>query len=240
MRTAVLSDIHGNVWALDAVLDHTARRGVDRFLNLGDIVYGPLEPRRTFERLQTLGATTIQGNQDREIYEAPPEPAHPTLRYVVENLGFDAIEWLRALPKTAVAGEIFACHGSPSSDLEYLLEDVRSGSPALRDDAAISRDLRGVEQPVIVCGHTHHARVVRLRSGQLVVNAGSVGLPAYDDDQPVYHAMESHSPHASYSIIEGTNVELHRVDYDFERAASAARSRGRDDWARWLTTGRAG
>ena len=236
-RTAILSDIHGNVWALEAVLDHASRRAVDRYLNLGDIVYGPLAPRRTFERLQTLGAITIQGNQDREIYESSPDS--PTLRYVIDDLGPDAIAWLRALPKTAVAGDIFACHGSPSSDVEYLLEDVRSGAPLLRDAAAIADDLRGIAQPVVVCGHTHHARVVRLRNGRLVVNPGSAGLPAYDDDHPVYHAMESDSPHASYAIVDGANVEIHRVAYDFEPAVDAARRRGRDDWAQWLATGRA-
>src|SRR5438132_8961198 len=242
MRYGILSDIHGNIWALDAVIEHASRRGIDRFLNLGDILYGPLEPRRTFERIQSLDAVTIQGNQDCDIYEARSDTSNPTLRYVLDDLGSAPVEWLTELPKTAIAHNIFACHGSPSSDTAYLLEDVRHGFPIVRDDEAITADLLGIEQPVVVCGHTHVARVVRLRSGLMVVNPGSVGLPAYDDDQPNYHAMQSYSPHACYAIIEEngaeSHVELLRVEYAFEKAVEAANRRGRSDWAGWLTSGR--
>jgi putative phosphoesterase len=240
VRYGILSDIHGNIWALDAVLQHASHRRIERFLNLGDILYGPLEPRKTFERLQTLDAVTIQGNQDREIYEALPDS--PTLRYVLDQLNTTAVEWLRSLPKTAIAGSIFACHGSPSSDVAYLLEDVRLGFPLVRDDAAIAADLFGIEQPIVVCGHTHHARAVRISSGHTVVNPGSIGLPAYDHDVPSYHAMQAYAPHASYAIIDDEDKERHveffRVEYPFEKAVDAAERRGRHDWAEWLATGR--
>ncbi len=242
MRYAILSDIHGNIWALEAVLEDASRRAIDQFLNLGDILYGPLEPRKTFARLQSLDAVTIQGNQDREIYDAPPDTAHPTLRYILDDLSSAAVEWLRVLPKTAVAGDIFACHGSPASDVAYLLEDVRQGFPIVREAEAIASDLRGIEKPLVVCGHTHHARVVRVDPDRIVVNPGSVGLPAYDDDQPNYHSVQSYSPHASYAIIENAgqqwHIALHKVGYPFEMAVEAARRRGRHDWAEWLGTGR--
>jgi predicted phosphodiesterase len=60
MKIAVLSDIHGNVWALQAVLDDAKRRAVEKFINLGDILYGPLKPRETFELLQTIDVIEIQ------------------------------------------------------------------------------------------------------------------------------------------------------------------------------------
>ncbi len=124
MRYAVLSDIHGNLWALEAVLNDAKRRGIDQFINLGDVLYGPLKPMETYSRLQTIDAVTIQGNEDREVYEFQPsgENDHPTLTAMLNQLNDEALQWLRALPKTAVIAEqIFACHGTPSSDLVYLL-----------------------------------------------------------------------------------------------------------------------
>ena len=246
MRIAVLSDIHGNAMALEAVLAHARSRGADRFLNLGDILYGPLEPKRTMDLLAGLDALTIQGNQDRDVYEADAAKlaASPTFRHVVGEIGDDGLRWLRSLPKTASLGEeIFLCHGSPSSDLTYLLEDVTSGFAVVRADEAIVSELEGIRHPIVVCGHTHTARVVHLSTGQTVINPGSVGLPAYDDDLPVPHVMQSWSAHASYALLEERrgewDVELCRVPYDHPGAAALARVRGRDDWARWLETGRA-
>ena len=70
MKIGGLSDIHGNVLALKAALADAKRRTAERFINLGDILYGPLKPRNTFELLQTIDAVTIQGNQDRDVYQA--------------------------------------------------------------------------------------------------------------------------------------------------------------------------
>jgi putative phosphoesterase len=246
MKIAVLSDIHGNIWALKSVLDDAKRRGVERFINLGDILYGPLKPRETFELLQTINAVTIQGNQDRDIYQATSTQIenNPTLAYVINELGFEPVDWLRSLPKIqTLAGEIFACHGSPRSDMVYLLEDVTQGFPMVKSEEAIQKELDGFEFPVILCGHTHIPRVVQLSSGSLVINPGSAGLPAYDDDLPNYHAMQNYSPLASYAILEktecGWRVEMAHVPYEHALAAEQARRQGRDDWARWIATGRA-
>jgi len=87
---------------------------------------------------------------------------------------------------------------------------------------------------------------VRLASGQIVINPGSVGLPAYDDESPVPHRMQSYSPDASYAILEKTSAgwaaALRRVPYDFVAAVKQARelgSPGASKWAEWLETGRA-
>jgi hypothetical protein len=69
------------------------------------------------------------------------------------------------------------------------------------------------------------------------VNPGSVGLPAYDDELPVPHAMETGSPHARYAILDGDRIELRAIEYDVGAAVAAAKKNGRDDWARWLATG---
>ena len=122
------------------------------------------------------------------------------------------------------------------------LEEVSSGHPVVRSDEEVRRLLGGATHPLVLCGHSHLPRLVQLAANQLLVNPGSVGLPAYEDDAPVVHRMETFSPHASYAILErspaGWEVEFHRVPYDWEQAARCARSHGREDWARALLTGR--
>lgn len=245
-RIAAIADIHANVWALEAVLADVKRRGVTAIVNLGDILHGALQPRATYELLmRTKVAATIRGNQDREIYEATADQLRTDRRlsYILDDLGADPVAWLRTLPPAAVFGEeILLCHGTPASDLVYLLEEVNRGVALVRPEVAIRELLADVRQPVILCGHTHIPRVVQLANGQLVVNPGSVGLPAYRDDLPVPHAMETYAPLASYAVLEkrsgAWNVSFERVAYDCEAAARCAESHGRADWAYALRTGR--
>lgn len=249
-RVALVADIHANVWALEAVLADVRKQGADAVWNLGDILHGVLRPRATYDLLREADvAQTIRGNQDRELYQAAEQQRRgdPNLDWRVEwmirDLGPEAIEWLRGLPATAVfEDEALLCHGSPTDDLCYLLEDVSSGNPVVRDEDEIARLLGGAAQPVIVCGHTHISRLVRLANGQMVVNPGSVGLAAYSDDAPVPHAMETYSPDASYAILEktaaGWDVTFRRVPYDTREASRTAAELGRSDWAHQIATGR--
>ena len=245
MKLAVLSDIHGNVWALRAVLADAGRRSVDRFVNLGDNFYGPLKPRETFDLLQAIPAVSVQGNQDRLLYQAVLSQiaANPTLAYVLRDLGPQPLESLFSLPKTdIISAQVFLCHGSPRSDSAYLLEDISLGYPVVKPESAILPELSGLQLPVICCGHTHLPRLVVLSGGCLLLNPGSVGLPAYDDDAPNFHVMQNYSPHASYALLEqvadGWQVDLIKVPYDFSPAVEQALSLGRHDWAHWLATGR--
>lgn len=245
MRFGILSDIHGNVWALQAVLEDAARRGVQQFINLGDILYGPLQPRETFECLQTLDVITIQGNEDRIIYEQNPDHISPTLSYVIDQLGAEPIAWLQSLPQTQViADQIFLCHGTPTSDTTYLLEDVAAGLPTVRDESPILDLLAEVVYPVILCGHSHIPRTVQLSTGTILLNPGSVGVPAYDDDWPNYHKMQNYSPLASYAILEQHldtwQIQQLKIPYDYTQAVAAAQKQARPDWATWIETGRVG
>jgi len=245
-KLGVIADVHGNALALAAVLEDARRRGIDRLVDLGDTLYGPLQPREAYRLFRTAPLVAgVAGNQDRKLWEATADDldANPTLAFVIEDLGSEPVAWLRTLPSTAVVdGEIFLCHGTPSCDSTYLLEDVRSGRPQVRSDEEILGLLGNVREPVVLCGHSHIPRVIRLSSGQMVVNPGSVGLPAYDDDLPVPHFMETHAPHASYATLEkspaGWEVSLHRVVYDWDAAARQARNRGREDWAQGIACGR--
>ncbi len=142
-RFAALADIHGNVWALEAVLEHAKRRGVTQCVNLGDVLYGPLRPQETFLRLQKERVlATVAGNEDRIIVEASVLELgqNRTLRFVLEDLGTEAVHWLRQLPITTVLdGDVLLCHGSPSNDTVYLLEDVTSGHAVVRTNSEVRR-----------------------------------------------------------------------------------------------------
>jgi predicted phosphodiesterase len=150
---------------------------------------------------------------------------------------------IRSLPGTAVINDsVFLCHGTPASDTTYLLEDVISGNPHVRPARSIAELLGSVREPAILCGHSHIARMIQLPGGQLVLNPGSVGLPAYEDALPVNHFMETYAPHASYAVLEARSgswiVSFHRVRYEWDEAAMRARELGREDWAQALAAGR--
>lgn len=244
MRIAVLSDIHGNLAALDAVLADVARRGADLTVNLGDILSGPLQPAETADRLVALGLPTIRGNHERQLLTLPHERMGASDAYAHGQLLPRHRDWLAGLPATmALTDDVFLCHGTPGSDLEYFLDTVEPGGAreATGDEAeARAADCRAA---LILCGHTHVPRARRLADGRLVVNPGSVGLPAYVDIHPHPHVMEAGSPHARYAIVERGgdavwSAEFIAVEYDWETAARTAEARGRPDWAVALRTGR--
>jgi predicted phosphodiesterase len=253
MKIAVISDIHGNLLALEAVLADIARQGVDRTVNLGDILSGPLQPAETADLLMAQDFITIRGNHERQLL-ALLEPGAPA----PESLGSDGFaagkittrqaDWLRGLPAARVLEPgIRLCHGTPDTDLQYWLETV---VPGLGKDGATGtrpatthevRERLGNEQRALVlCGHTHVPRVVQC-GGTLVVNPGSVGLQAYSDAHPWPHVVENGAPHARYALLEqapgGWHVVLRAVPYDHETQADVARRHGRPDWAHALLTG---
>ena len=125
MRIAVMSDIHGNVAALDAVLGDIWRHAVDLTVNVGDSLSGPLYPRETANRLLALDLPTVRGNHDRQLLMLRPEEMGPSDRYADGCLNDDHRRWLAAQPATLrVAPDVFVCHGTPASDSEYFLEHV--------------------------------------------------------------------------------------------------------------------
>ncbi len=245
MKLALLSDIHSNVFALEAVIENAKARDVSVMANLGDILYGPIAPKATYKLLMENNFITISGNQDRQIYESTAEEIaqNPTMQFILDDLGNEPINWMKSLPFDHQLNEdIYLCHGAPESDLIYLLEDVSSGNPVLRDDRVIIDLLAGQNSSLVCCGHTHLARTVKLSNGQTIVNPGSVGLQSYMDEEPVPHSMQNFSYHASYSIIEkldnGWLVDNIKVPYDVESAVEECRKRNRLDWVHYLKTGR--
>ena len=235
MRLAVISDIHGNLVALEAVLEDLRHRAADAVVNLGDCVTSPLWPRETFELLDTLRLPTVRGNHDRWIAAMPADETSRTIRFTRDALTAEQRASLGALPFTlTVADGILALHGTPESDVEYLLEDRVDGRLALVSQATLSSRLQRISADLILCGHSHHQHSAWAAGGRLVVNPGSVGHPRSVDNADRAR-VEAGSPHARYAIATRRGgqwtVELIAVAYDWTQAATRARSLGRSDWA---------
>jgi predicted phosphodiesterase len=240
-RMAVLADVHGNLPALLAAAEDIARRGIDRVMNLGDHASGPLWPHETVAFLMQQNWLQIAGNCDRQLVRQPPADHGGSDRFAFERLTSDQIRWLGALPATATVSDgILAFHGTPSNDELYLLEAVEDGRVRLARHAELLQRLSGVTAQLMFCGHSHIQRTVRV-GNTLIVNPGSIGLPAYTHSQPEPHAMESGSPDARYAILEkadhGWRAELVAIPYNHLAAAEQAQQHARADWALALRTG---
>ena len=257
MRLALVSDIHGNLPALEAVWAEIERVAPDRTINLGDIASGPLWPQETVRWLMARAAaapdrwTTIAGNHERQALAPDIAAMGASDAFAARALGAAERAWLAALPAThQLAHDILLCHGTPASDLVYFMETVVpgfgvDGSRGMR--AASASELReraagALANSLVLCGHTHVARAQAVAGGPLVVNPGSVGLQAYDDDHPFAHVVEAGSPHARWALVErdtrgAWHVQLRATPYDWHAAAARAQDNGRGDWADALATG---
>ena len=234
IRTAVLSDIHGNLPALDAVIDDAISKGCTAFLNLGDSLSGPLWPVETADRLIALDWPTIAGNHERQL-------RGPTLgasdAFAAARLSDRHWRWIDSLPATLSLDGVLLCHGTPTSDVEHLLFTVDATGLRPATDAEIAERLQAGPS-LTLCGHSHIPADRRLPDGRRVANPGSVGLQAYTDDRPHPYVVENGDPRARYTILDGDRLTVHKVDYDHRAAARRAREAGFEGWAGWLETGR--
>lgn len=243
MRIAAISDIHGNLDALRAVLADIDGRGCDAIVNLGDIVSGPLQPAETAALLMRADQPTIRGNHERQLLADNLDAMGASDAHARRTLDQDQLRWLASLPETLwFNDDVFLCHGTPHSDIDYLLERVEGDGARAATGAEIAASLGAHPARVVLCGHTHMPRAVALDDGRLCVNPGSVGLQAFHTDRPRPHKIETGHPAARYAILSrdqsGWDAELLAVDYDYEHAAGLATSRGRRDWAHALRGGR--
>ncbi len=221
-------------------------------MNLGDIVSGPLWPGETAERLMALELPTISGNHERQLLTQRREQMSAADATTDAQLAPAHRDWLRGLPPQRwLAPDVYCCHGTPASDLEYWLETVtpgfaRPGPRGVRMASADEARARlgaqaGGPASLLLCGHTHVARTMQVAPGVQVLNPGSVGLQAYDDAHPHPHVVENGSPHARWALAmrdsRGWRVELHAVAYDWEAAARRAEANCRPDWADALRSG---
>jgi len=241
MKTyAIISDIHGNSRALTAVLNDIQLRKVDTIINLGDFFFGALEPEATAEILRKHPMISITGNTDIDILNNVEKDGMPRVQ---ADLSEQSKQWLRSLPATTSVDDVlFVCHGTPESNNEYLLEKVTEHGVFVYNDEDLIAKTSGIRERVILCGHSHVNRVIRLSNGKMIVNAGSVGLPAYLGNGEYRFAMESMTPHAKYAIItvDGDNITVNQINcpYDWNAASEAARKNGNENVAKFLLYGR--
>jgi predicted phosphodiesterase len=245
MRIAAISDIHGNLPALEAVLADIEVQGADVIVNLGDIASGPLWPRETLARLMPLGLPTIAGNHERQVLT---DPSGVSDAFAAAQITDEQRAWFAALPKTRwLTDDVFLCHATPTSDIYYWQESVDDGADRTRaatidEIRARASDFDLSAATLVMCGHTHVPRITALDERTVVVNAGSVGLQAYDTEYPHPHVTENGTPHARYAIAERAgnrwNVTQRAVAYDWRAAAERADAGNRPEWAKALRTGR--
>jgi putative phosphoesterase len=223
MRVAVLSDIHGVMPALEAVLSEPDVATADRVVLTGDLASGP-QPVEALDVLSGLGerAVWVRGNADRELVEyrrgtrtQDPDAVTP---WAAEQLQDDQVDLLAGLPLTVTLevdglGLVTFCHATPRDDEEIVVVDSRLGRWA--------EVFEGVDASVkgVVCGHTHMP-FMRLADRRLVVNPGSVGMP--------YGGAGAH-----WALL-GPGVELRVTEFDLNKAcARVSAESGYPDAAAW-------
>jgi putative phosphoesterase len=214
MRVAAIYDIHGNLPALEAVLQDIRQAGVDRIVVGGDVLPGPM-PRETLACLQGLEFPVqfIRGNGDREVLAhkagveagALPEPVREIMRWTARQLDPEHERWLASWPATlrieiGGLGEVLFCHATPRNDTEIFT--------LLTPEESLLPVFGGLDVPLVICGHTHMP-FDRTIVGVRVVNAGSVGMPFGE-------------PGADWLLL-GPGVELRHTLYDLAKAAELVR-----------------
>jgi diadenosine tetraphosphatase ApaH/serine/threonine PP2A family protein phosphatase len=198
----LLYDVHGNLPALEAVLDDCP---AERFLLGGDYATFGAWPRETIARLRELDAEWIRGNVDRWLVDAPdaPEAMVPLIERSREMVGEELCRELAALPASTSHGGVLYCHASPLSDMDSFYPEPH--------DTDVER-LMGVEAERVVFGHTHLAFDREGPGGIQLVNPGSVGMPLDGDHRAAYALAH-----------DDGGVELRRVEYDWRASAKAVR-----------------
>jgi len=242
LRLAVISDIHGNVCALEAVLGDIKRRGADATINLGDCVTSPLWPRETYDLLASISLATVRGNHDRVLLERRFDDLSPAGKFAYAALTAEQREMLGTLPpKIELEAGILAVHGTPTDDSTYLLEETAGDKlvPARRE-IVIARLGTHASADVVLCGHSHNQQLRLVPGGCLVLNPGSVGCAVFADNPRARH-FEFRSPHARYAILTKRggrwDAELLALEYDWVSASQRAAENGRTDWAEAMVTG---
>ena len=220
-RIAVLSDVHGNAFALEAVLSELKQTAPDLTVNLGDQVEGSADPARAYALQATLGAVEVRGNNEEKLW--PGGRRSPiTQRYgawLDSQLDPAALAHLAALPLTAalLGGEVLACHGTPWSAWDSLLWvwDSRIGAYRARDPRELRPLLQPLEAGVVLCGHTHRPGATQL-GDTLLVNAGAVSDQVDGDPRARWTLLTRHAGHWS--------AEFRATPYDVAAAVAWSRA----------------
>ena len=226
MRVAIVSDVHGNLVAFDAVLADLEKIQPDLIVHGGDLALGGPHPVEVVDRIRELGWPGVLGNTDVALGDESALPqqarggfiAQPAAR-AREMLGPERVVWLTGLPMEWRGNGIAVVHAVPGDCWAVVAHDA--------SDSTLRETYGPLGVPVAVYGHIHHA-YVRPLDGLTVVNSGSVSLPLDGDVR------------ATYVVIEDGHVEHRRIEYDMERVAVemlAIDYPNATAYAAWLRTG---
>lgn len=236
MRYGVISDVHGNLHALQAALAVLSRTRVDEYLCAGDLVgYGPL-PNECVARVAEIGARCVAGNHDlitlgRISGEGCSRLARDSLRWTREELNEESCAFLERLPGILdVGGGVVMAHGSLSDPREYV-KQPHERAAELRVLQQTHPDAR-----MLVLGHTHHHVAHAESVGTLTSTRGSVSLAPHEkyllNPGSVGQSRE-HSARARFMVIdlERSRASFHAVRYNALRCRRALRRRGLPWWS---------
>lgn len=227
MRIAVVSDVHANLTAFEAVLADLRETAPDLILHGGDLTHGGSSGAEVVDRVRDLGWPGVVGNTDELLFRPASldefagrspaiAPFLPIIRDLAgperEDLGADRLSWLEQLPPRQIYPPVALVHASPG-------DPWRAPAPEA-SDADLERVYGPLGQPVAVYGHIHRS-FVRPVAGMTVVNAGSVSL-SYDGD-----------PRAAYLVLDDSRPAIRRVPYDIEKECAILAER-RVPHAAWL------
>jgi len=226
VRIAVVSDIHGNRTAFEAVLADLRQTSPDLILHGGDLPHGGASPAEIVDRVRDLGWQGVVGNADEMLFapetlenfaaqsSAPAslwDAVRETAVWTRSGLGEERLAWLRELPRVQIHGPMALVHASPEST--WRAPEPEAG------DSELESVYLPLGKSVVIYGHIHRS-CVRQVSGMLVANSGSVSL-SYDGD-----------PRAAYLLLDESTPSIRRVEYDVDKEAKALSSCGlpHADW----------
>jgi predicted phosphodiesterase len=240
MRYALLADIHGNLPALEAVLDDIRQRSVDQILIAGDLACGCPFPRETLDLLRSLACPCIRGNNETYLLKMRAGSMHPdtrtclswgSTRWTYAQLSPSDLDWIAALPEQlsldGQSGSLRLVHGSPRSENEGLIPGRDPAGLALmrqlkvlgeaQDPVPLSEILALIPERVLVCGH-YHVPWMQREDERLVVNPGSVGVSTHGQARACYALLEDRAGQ--------WNVEFFTREYDIRRCSLAYETSG--------------
>jgi predicted phosphodiesterase len=201
---AILSDIHGNYPALEAVVMDARQRGCARFISLGDVAGYGAQPGECIDLLRSLGAVNILGNHDSYITMGGDCPRSKVVTQIIDYqrgvLHEDQVAWLKESVPTLREEEMLFVHGGPEDPQDQYLYTI---SPETVPDG----------MRWLFSGHTH-VQVIADFGDRGYCNPGSVGQPRDGDSR------------AAYATIDNGEITLHRVSYDIDRAVAAMKAAG--------------
>jgi putative phosphoesterase len=222
LRTAVLSDIHGNLTAFEAVLAHLKHTSPDLVLHGGDLADPGSSPIEIVDRIRQFGWHGVMGNSDEMLVRpdsledfasqsSAPSALWTAIREIASAtrsvLGEERLAWLREQPLVSTQDAFALVHATPESCWRAPADEAT--------DAELTTIYGPLDRPIVVFGHTHRPLIRHIAGHpRLLINTGSVGLP-YDGD-----------PRASYLLFESNSPSIQRVEYDLEKELKALSSCG--------------